>query len=50
MGARTVMLPTFHEQFGFEIAFARTEFGGYCSHCQVLRGTDLQAHGEKQAV
>ncbi|MEP7352437.1 MAG: transcriptional repressor [Acidobacteriota bacterium] len=24
-------------QFGFEIAFARTEIGGYCSHCQVLR-------------
>jgi len=37
-------------QFGFEIAFARTEIGGYCSHCQVLRGIDLQAHGEKQAV
>src|SRR5438876_3178671 len=27
-------------QFGFEIAFARTEVGGYCSHCQVLRGKD----------
>src|SRR5580704_4750519 len=24
-------------QFGFEIVFARTEFGGYCSHCQTLR-------------
>src|SRR5580704_6488605 len=24
-------------QFGFEIVFARTEVGGYCSHCQVLR-------------
>jgi Fur family ferric uptake transcriptional regulator len=24
-------------QFGFEIAFARTEIGGYCSHCQALR-------------
>ena len=24
-------------QFGFEIAFARTEIGGYCSHCQTLR-------------
>jgi Fur family ferric uptake transcriptional regulator len=24
-------------QFGFEIVFARTEIGGYCSHCQVLR-------------
>jgi len=38
-------------QFGFEIAFARTEVGGYCSHCQVLRGKeDSHAHGEKQAV
>ena len=27
-------------QFGFEIAFARTEVGGYCSHCQVLRAQD----------
>jgi len=27
-------------QFGFEIAFARTEIGGYCSHCQVLRAQD----------
>lgn len=24
-------------QFGFEILFARTEIGGYCSHCRVLR-------------
>ncbi|MBZ5635842.1 MAG: transcriptional repressor [Acidobacteriia bacterium] len=44
-------------QFGFEIAFARTEIGGYCSHCQALRAKedlrakdDLQAHGVKQAV
>src|SRR6476469_187870 len=44
-------------QFGFEIAFARTEIGGYCSHCQVLRSKDdlrakddLLAHGVKQAV
>ena len=35
-------------QFGFEIAFARTEIGGYCSHCQALRAKDSQ--GEKQAV
>jgi len=27
-------------QFGFEIVFARTEIGGYCSHCQVLRAHD----------
>ena len=34
-------------QFGFEIVFARTEFGGYCSHCQVLRAQDeLREHRE----
>src|SRR5215467_5319863 len=27
-------------QFGFEITFARTEIGGYCSHCQVLRAQE----------
>jgi Fur family ferric uptake transcriptional regulator len=27
-------------QFDFEIVFARTEVGGYCSHCQVLRAQD----------
>lgn len=27
-------------QMGFEIAFARTEVGGYCSHCQVLRAQE----------
>lgn len=27
-------------QFGFEIVFARTEIGGYCSHCQVLRAQE----------
>jgi Fur family ferric uptake transcriptional regulator len=38
-------------QFGFEIAFARTEIGGYCSHCQTLRAKqDSHAQGEKQAV
>jgi Fur family ferric uptake transcriptional regulator len=41
-------------QFGFEIAFARTEIGGYCSHCQALRAKDAKedshVHGEKQAV
>jgi Fur family ferric uptake transcriptional regulator len=25
---------------GFEIVLARTEIGGYCSHCQVLRAQD----------
>jgi Fur family ferric uptake transcriptional regulator len=33
-------------QFGFEIVFARTEIGGYCSHCQVLRANnEVQAAG-----
>jgi Fur family ferric uptake transcriptional regulator len=27
-------------QFGFQIMFARTEVGGYCSHCQVLRAQE----------
>ena len=41
-------------QFGFEIAFARTEIGGYCSHCQTLRAKDakeeLQAQGVSQGA
>lgn len=28
---------------GFEILIARTEVGGYCSHCQALRAQELQA-------
>src|SRR5438876_3378445 len=36
-------------QFGFEIAFARTEIGGYCSHYQVLRSKDdLRAKDAKE--
>jgi Fur family ferric uptake transcriptional regulator len=27
-------------QLGYEIVFARTEIGGYCSHCQVLRAQE----------
>src|SRR5215469_9313055 len=30
-------------QLGFEIVFARTEVGGYCSHCQVLRAQEIKA-------
>ena len=30
-------------QFGFEIVFARTEIGGYCSHCQALRARDEES-------
>ncbi len=28
--------------FGFQILLARTEVGGYCSHCQVLRAQEFQ--------
>jgi Fur family ferric uptake transcriptional regulator len=28
--------------FGFQILIARTEVGGYCSHCTVLRAQELQ--------
>jgi len=27
--------------FGFQIVIARTEIGGYCSHCQVLRAQEI---------
>jgi Fur family ferric uptake transcriptional regulator len=30
------------QHFGFEVLLARTEVGGYCSHCQALREQDLQ--------
>ena len=32
--------------FGFEILITRTEIGGYCSHCQVLRARELQHAAE----
>jgi len=35
-------------QFGFEIVFARTEIGGYCSHCQALRAQEKQAAAESE--
>jgi Fur family ferric uptake transcriptional regulator len=28
--------------FGFQILIARTEIGGYCSHCQTLRAKEIQ--------
>ncbi len=28
--------------FGFQILLARTEIGGYCSHCQVLRSREVE--------
>lgn len=30
-------------EFGFQIRVARTEFGGYCSHCQVLRAQQRES-------
>jgi Fur family ferric uptake transcriptional regulator len=29
--------------FGFQVLLARTEVGGYCSHCQVLRAQEMEA-------
>ncbi|MGH9629276.1 MAG: Fur family transcriptional regulator [Bryobacteraceae bacterium] len=28
--------------FGFQVVLARTEVGGYCSHCQVLRAKEME--------
>jgi Fur family ferric uptake transcriptional regulator len=28
--------------FGFQIVIARTEIGGYCAHCQVLRAKEME--------
>ncbi|MBM3737949.1 MAG: transcriptional repressor [Acidobacteria bacterium] len=36
------------EHFGFEILLTRTEVGGYCPHCQVLRARELAHAGEPQ--
>ena len=30
------------EHFGFQIVLARTEVGGYCPHCQVLRAKEVE--------
>jgi Fur family transcriptional regulator, ferric uptake regulator len=37
-------------QFGFEIVFARTEIGGYCSHCRVLRAQEELRAEDARAV
>jgi Fur family ferric uptake transcriptional regulator len=34
-------------QFVFEIVFARTEIGGYCSHCQALRAQEKAKQDEE---
>src|SRR5438270_8211290 len=33
--------------FGFQIVLARTEVGGYCSHCQVLRAREIDDARER---
>src|SRR5579885_1301492 len=33
-------------QFGFEIMIARTEVGGYCAHCQILRKREMSQAAE----
>ena len=30
------------QHFGFQIVLARTEIGGYCAHCQVLRAQEIR--------
>ena len=30
------------DHFGFQIVLARTEIGGYCSHCQTLRKAEME--------
>src|SRR6266852_2987030 len=35
--------------FGFHILLARTEVGGYCSHCQSLRAREMKQAVEKAA-
>lgn len=35
--------------FGFQILVARTEVGGYCSHCQVLRAQEVDEAKERAA-
>jgi Fur family ferric uptake transcriptional regulator len=37
-----------HSQFGFEIVFARTEVGGYCSHCQALRAQEESRRADEE--
>ncbi len=36
--------------FGFQILVARTEVGGYCSHCQILRTREMQQAAAQPAV
>ncbi len=36
--------------FGFQVVLARTEVGGYCSHCQALRARELEQAAEQARV
>ena len=41
------------DHFGFHIIVARTEIGGYCAHCQVLRAKEMEIaapHPEAEAA
>jgi Fur family ferric uptake transcriptional regulator len=34
--------------FGFQILIARTEIGGYCAHCQLMRAQEIEAAREAE--
>jgi Fur family ferric uptake transcriptional regulator len=36
--------------FGFHILLARTEVGGYCSHCQSLRAREMEQAAREVAA
>lgn len=36
--------------FGFQILIARTEVGGYCSHCRALRAQEIQAAAQEAGL
>lgn len=38
------------QHFGFQIVIARTEIGGYCPHCQVLRQQEMQEAANNSAA
>lgn len=37
------------DHFGFNVIIARTEIGGYCSHCQVLRAREMHVAAQLDA-
>jgi Fur family ferric uptake transcriptional regulator len=38
------------KHFGFEILVARTEIGGYCSHCRALRAREMRSAARSAAA